>query len=117
MLFNLTKFLESDAYASNLREQFCKYVVLDGAKDRGMFWRRTGFHTILDMSREIAHLFEYLGKECRVAKVLKAINQAIIAPPIIELTLNVCSKLPFRDAGKHFFLEQSFGVAFCFVLD
>ena len=61
-----------------------------------------------DMSREIARLVgEYLGKESKMVKVLKACNQAIIAPAVIELTLNVCAKVPFKDAGMPF-LSQLF---------
>jgi len=86
MLVELAKLVDSDDYANIIQQNFKNYIVLEGVKDR-------------DMSREIASLFEYLGKDCKIAKVLKAINQAIIAPPIIELTLNVCAKLPFRDAG------------------
>lgn len=53
------------------------------------------------MSREIARLVgEFLGKESKIVKVLKACNQAIIAPAVIELTLNVCAKVPFKDAGN-----------------
>jgi hypothetical protein len=86
-LFNMGRFVEGDEYAQNLVDNFGNFVILEGAKDR-------------DMSREIARLVsEYLGKESRMVKVLKACNQAIIAPAVIELTLNVCAKVPFKDAG------------------
>jgi len=86
-LTNIGRFVEGEEYALNLVQNFGNYVVIDGAKDR-------------DMSREIAKLVgEYLGKESKVVKVLKACNQAIIAPAVIELTLNVCTKVPFKDAG------------------
>eukprot|EP00026_Physarum_polycephalum_P007369 Phypoly_transcript_07428.p1 GENE.Phypoly_transcript_07428~~Phypoly_transcript_07428.p1 ORF type:complete len:444 (+),score=108.09 Phypoly_transcript_07428:147-1478(+) len=86
-LYTMGRFIEGDEYAQKLAENFGSYVVLEGAKDR-------------DMSREIARLIsEYLGKDSRMVRVLKACNQAIIAPAVIELTLNVCAKVPFKDAG------------------
>jgi len=86
-LANVGRFLEGEEYAQGITEKFGNYVVLDGVKDR-------------DMSREIAGLVaEHFGKESKVVRILKACNQAIIAPAVIELTLNVCAKVPFRDAG------------------
>lgn len=86
-LYNMGRFIEDDEYAQKLVDNFGSFVILEGAKDR-------------DMTREIARLVaEYLGKESRMVRVLKACNQAIIAPAVIELTLNVCAKVPFKDAG------------------
>eukprot|EP01113_Clastostelium_recurvatum_P024144 TRINITY_DN2881_c0_g1_i1.p1 TRINITY_DN2881_c0_g1~~TRINITY_DN2881_c0_g1_i1.p1 ORF type:complete len:1624 (-),score=446.89 TRINITY_DN2881_c0_g1_i1:45-4916(-) len=53
-----------------------------------------------DLTRDISlFLTEVAGRDSRLVRALKACNQAIIAPAVIELTLNVCAKLPFQDAG------------------
>eukprot|EP01112_Ceratiomyxa_fruticulosa_P020335 TRINITY_DN6894_c0_g1_i1.p1 TRINITY_DN6894_c0_g1~~TRINITY_DN6894_c0_g1_i1.p1 ORF type:complete len:774 (+),score=144.84 TRINITY_DN6894_c0_g1_i1:131-2323(+) len=44
-------------------------------------------------------ILEDLGDENRVVRVLKGINQAIIAPSVIELKLSMCPKLPFKDVS------------------
>ena len=41
-------------------------------------------------------------------QVLKATNQSIIAPAVIELTLNVCPKISFKDGGNYSFSRQKF---------
>lgn len=86
-LASIGRLVEGEEYAKGIYQNFGNYVTLEGVKDR-------------DMSREIAALVaDYLGKDSKVVKILKACNQAIIAPAVIELTLNVGTKVPFNDAG------------------
>lgn len=85
-LASIGRLVEGEEYAQNIYKNFGTYVMLEGPKDR-------------DMSREIAQLVGHLGKDSKIVKVLKACNQAIIAPAVIELTLNVGTKVPFNDAG------------------
>lgn len=57
---------------------------------------------------QLAKFLSFIGEDTGLVRVLKACNQSIIAPSIIELKLVICPKLPFKDAGgwkiriKHF---------------
>ncbi|PRP79538.1 hypothetical protein PROFUN_12771, partial [Planoprotostelium fungivorum] len=67
-----------------------------------MYWKYVSRDTfrLRDMSKELAMFFyEVLGEESPTARILKACNQAVIAPAVIELTVNVAPKVPFKDGG------------------
>eukprot|EP01114_Cavostelium_apophysatum_P014101 TRINITY_DN3569_c0_g1_i4.p1 TRINITY_DN3569_c0_g1~~TRINITY_DN3569_c0_g1_i4.p1 ORF type:complete len:1519 (-),score=502.00 TRINITY_DN3569_c0_g1_i4:67-4437(-) len=53
-----------------------------------------------DISKELSKFFsEVLKEDNPTARLIKACSQSIIAPPVIEMTLNVSPKLPFADGG------------------
>eukprot|EP01119_Soliformovum_irregulare_P022194 TRINITY_DN7543_c0_g1_i4.p1 TRINITY_DN7543_c0_g1~~TRINITY_DN7543_c0_g1_i4.p1 ORF type:complete len:155 (-),score=21.16 TRINITY_DN7543_c0_g1_i4:43-507(-) len=46
-----------------------------------------------------AFLEQIVKEESPVVQVLKACNQSIIAPFVMELRLNLCKDVPFKDGG------------------
>lgn len=51
------------------------------------------------LSMQLGKFLVFIGEDASLVRVLKACNQSIIAPTIIELKLVVCPTLPFKDAG------------------
>jgi len=87
VLATLTEALEGQNRANLVRKKFWKYIPKCAEKIR-------------DVSREISKLLEeVLGETSVTVLILKACNQAIIAPAVIELTMNVAPKLSFKDGG------------------
>jgi len=88
VLATLADLLESESKSRKIQELYYEYVpkTVD-TNDR-------------DISRELKRfLDEVVEENSPVVRVLKACNQAIIAPPVIELTLNVQKQVSFKDGG------------------
>ncbi|KAH3762029.1 hypothetical protein Pelo_6139 [Pelomyxa schiedti] len=73
----------SDCY-DTLNENFGKYIIY--TTDIGV--QRDGINQLLG---------GVLGAS-KVTKILKAINQSVIAPAVIELNISICAGCPFKDA-------------------
>ena len=89
ILTTLALRLEGEARVQKILDNFWKYIPRDTNRKRDR-----------DISRELNRfLFEVLGEDSPTTKILKSCNQSIIAPAVIELTLNVCPKVAFKDGG------------------
>jgi len=88
VLSALATLLESVEKAHKIQELYYRYVpkTID-TNDR-------------DISRELNRfLNEVVEENSPTLRILKACNQSIIAPAVIELTLNVQKRLQFKDGG------------------
>lgn len=87
LLLQLARQLEGEEAAKGLQISFRKYITGSNLQT-GVFARQ--------FSKFVT---ETIGGDSKVARVLKTCQQNIIAPVIIELKLNICKTLIFKDAG------------------
>jgi hypothetical protein len=76
-----------------IEDNFDDYLNIEGAN-------HSGTHTFTTRTKGLlSFLLEVVREDSPSGRILKAIHQAILAPPITEMTLNVGPKLPFKDGG------------------
>lgn len=89
IIVELATLLEGQPKAEKIEREYYKYIPgnLDPTDAR-------------DISRELNRfLKEVVEEDSPTVRILKACNQAIIAPAVIELTLNIQKKISFKDGG------------------
>jgi hypothetical protein len=98
LLINLTRVLEDDSSNNSrtdqIEQRFYDFIRQDSGTERG------------DIARDVLRFIqEVIGEDTRVIRTLKACNQGIIAPAVMQLRMNICPHLKFKDGGKSIFIH------------
>eukprot|EP01119_Soliformovum_irregulare_P011552 TRINITY_DN290_c2_g1_i5.p1 TRINITY_DN290_c2_g1~~TRINITY_DN290_c2_g1_i5.p1 ORF type:complete len:322 (-),score=97.84 TRINITY_DN290_c2_g1_i5:964-1929(-) len=88
ILTTMVAIIEGEERGNSVKEEYYKYIPKDSVGDK-------------DISRDLTRFLEEVVKEeSPTLRVLKACNQATIAPAVIELTLALSKRLSFKDGGS-----------------
>lgn len=84
----LAELVEEKDKVEEIRQRFSQYVTTSETGETG------------DLPKSIQlFLKEVVTEDTKVVKILKACNQSIIAPFVLQLRLSLCAEMPFKDGG------------------
>jgi len=87
VLLTLARALEDKDHLDGIQNRFFDYVRPNAGQERA------------DIARDIQQFITEVLGDSPITRTLKACNQGIIAPAVLQLKKNICPQLMFKDGG------------------